>query len=294
MIPLPQSLSSESDDDTHMILERDALRAFNNKDEASFIDVLSKTTSLEMRDKGVMQAASVGWVEAVDKLLIRSPSSPKSPYFKVQRKRGRSSHSRSSIQAALLQAIKDKRYEIFMMLLPVTGADFCHNSFDNPLSYALRYCTEVHELKQFLRIILAKITSRTTPRDISHHLADLCRTGDTELIPEFFNKLFPKCEGKDELMRVERALRSAIHDGRDEVMECLIEQLNKFFPGYNNPTNLYSAVEARKLSILRYLVQHHHNSYTLKQYGEHDARMLNDFLKKANAQELYDQISRTN
>ena len=76
MIPLPQSLSnetsfSESDDDTHMILERDALRAFNNKDEASFIDILSKTPSLEMRDKGVMQAASVGWVEAVEQLLIR-------------------------------------------------------------------------------------------------------------------------------------------------------------------------------------------------------------------------------
>ena len=64
---------SEAEKRANLVLERDALRAFKNKDEASFIEILSKTTSVEMRDKGVMLGTSAGWIEAVDKLLIRHP-----------------------------------------------------------------------------------------------------------------------------------------------------------------------------------------------------------------------------
>ena len=66
---------SEAEKRADLVLERDALRAFENKDEASFIKILSKTECVKIRDKGVIIATSVGWIEAVDKLLIRHPSS---------------------------------------------------------------------------------------------------------------------------------------------------------------------------------------------------------------------------
>ena len=93
-------------------------------------------------------------------------------------------------------------------------------------------------------------------------------------------------------MGLKVALTKSIRKGRREMVECLIEQLEKFIPYYNNQINLYVAVEAEKLPILKYLTKHHHSSYTIEDYGVENARVLQEFLQKSNLPELYRQIIR--
>ena len=321
--PSPQSTSKESPsnkpggkhtatterepvEDNLLALEQDALNAFKNNDEASFTNILSKTSSLLVRDKGVMLATQKGWTQAVRSLLITNPPSSEYPrgvgrndilmhyYFTqlVPEKVPGSCDPRWLIQKALLESIKLKHYDILKMLLPVVGVDFVDNNFEDPFSYAFRYCTEIHELKQFLRLLISKISPRTPPEIIARYLIDLSYTKDTELMPVLFKKLFLK--HKDDLIGPEVALKNSIHEGESKMVKCLIEQLEKFLPNYNNQINLYVAVEAEKLSILQYLIQHHHNSYALKEYGVQNARVLADFLQKANAKELYGKIISSN
>lgn len=295
----------ESESHALMGLEQEALKAFKRNDEASFTDILSRTTSLLVRDKGVMLATPAGWTQAVDRLLIRNHSTTKYPYFEgiddvlmghyfryvVPETIPGLPNPRWLIQKALLQAIKHKRYEIFMMLLPVVGVSFVDNRIDGPFSYTFNYCTEARDMRRFLRPILAAMSPRTSPTVISRYLIDLSRTGNTELIPEFFDKLFPKY--KSELRGAEVALKTSICGGRNEMVKCLVQQLERFFPGYNNSTNLYTAVEAENLPIIRYLVQNYHNSYTLEEYGIQGAVMLEYFLQKVNAPELYGIVIRS-
>lgn len=299
------AVQPESESHALMELEKEALEAFKNNDEASFTDILSRTPSLLGRDKGVMLATSAGWTQAVDKLLIRNHSTTKYPYFEgindvlmcyyfnyvVPETVPGLPSPRWLIQKALLQAIKHKRYEIFMMLLPVVGVNFVDNSIDGPFTYAYDYCIEAPDLTRFLRPILAAMSPRTSPMIISRYLIDLSYTGHTEMIPEFFDKLFPRY--MSESRKAEVALKNSICNGKDEMMKCLFEQLERFFPGYNNAANLYLAVEAKNLSIIRYLVQNHHHSYSLDEYGLQGAVMLEHFLKKVNALELYDIIIRS-
>ena len=333
-----ESLSSESEDyhtinkyeseeRANLVLERDALRAFKNKDEASFTKILSKTECVKNRDKGVILATSAGWIEAVDKLLIRKPSSwvynndlrygsdvLVGYYFEnvVQKGASESFDKRWMIRKALIQTIKHKRYDIFTLLLTAVDVDFCddiqdsynyqsywhtgrhqkHENQDNPLYHIFEYCTETHEIRQFLRPLLEKINSKTPYRLLLDSLGHLSRSGDTEMISEIFSKALPRLE--NETYNLESILRDAIKDGMDEVVKCAIEHLDKFFPGYNNPENILLAVISKRLSIIQWLVQNRHNSYTLKEYGDYDAKELKNFLKKANAQELYDQIIRSN
>jgi hypothetical protein len=295
----------ESERRANLILERDALRAFKSNDEASFIAILSKTTCVRMRDKGVIMATSAGWIEAVDKLLIRNPSFSyrgdfgfrndvlMKYYFEcvVQKKASESFDERWMIRKALIQAIKHKRYEIFMLLLTVTDVDFCDDNLDNPLSHIFEYCPQVNELRQFLRPLLEKISSKTPfhlVRDVVRHIF---RTEDTEMISEFFNNQFPKLHNIAYV--VQWLLKDAIENGIVEMAKCMLDHMDKFSPGYNSPSNIHTAVCSKKLSIVQCLVQNRHNSYTLEQYGEYAARMLKDFLAKANAPELYDQIIRS-
>ena len=285
-------------------LERDALNAFKDKDETSFINVLSKTSSLLVRDKGVMLATQMGWTQAVKSLLITNPPSSSYPryigrtdvlmhyYFThlVPEKVPGSFDPRWLIQKALLESIKLKHYDIFKMLLPVVGVDFIDSSCETPFSCAFRYCTEIHELKLFLKSLFSKISPRTPSEVIARNLIKLSYTKDTELIPVLFKKLSPRCE-KD-LTGPEVALKQSIHEGENEMVRCLVEQLEKFIPNYNNQFNLYVAVEAEKLPIIQYLTEHHHNSYALKDYGVQNARVLQNFLQKVNLPELYSQIIR--
>lgn len=150
------------------------------------------------------------------------------------------------------------------------------------------YCKEVQELKQFLRPLIAKIGPQTSPQRISRCLIDVSYTGDTELIPILLKKLSPNSE--DGLFGLKVALSSSIQDGAEKMVKCLIKFLEKVVPDYNSPVNLYTVVELEKLSIVKYLAQHHHNSYTLEEYGTNHARMLESFLKRTNAQEMYDKI----
>ena len=294
----------ESVESDLLALEQDALNAFKDKDETSFIDILSKTSSLLVRDKGVMLATQMGWTQAVKSLLITNPPSSSYPYdiarndvlmhyyftHLVPEKVPGSCDPRWLIQKALLESIKLKHYDIFKMLLPVVGVDFSDNSCETPFSYAFRYCTEIHELKSFLKLLFSKISPRTPTEVIDRNLIKLSNTGDTELIPVLFKKLFPECE--NDLTGPEVALKQSIRKGRNEMVECLIEQLEKFIPDYNNQFNLYVAVEAEKLPIIQYLTKHHHNSYALKNYGVQNARVLQSFLQKVNLPELYYQIIR--
>ena len=78
--PSRQTFLADSDESTHdseeksmecglLQLELEALNAFKNNDERAFIDTLSKTSSLHVRDKGVLLATEAGWTLAVQSLL---------------------------------------------------------------------------------------------------------------------------------------------------------------------------------------------------------------------------------
>lgn len=294
--------TSPVDRDDLLKLEQDALNAFTRKDEKSFTNILMKSSLLFVRDKGVMLATFAGWTQAVKQLLITNPSSSEymegtirtdlllNYYFThlVPEKIPGSCDPRWLVQKALLQSIKHKLYDIFTMLLPVVGVDFVDNSCHYPFDYAFRYCTGVNELKQFLRPLFAKIGPRTPFGVFAQNLIDLSYTGDTELIPILFKKFSQKV--KNNLTGPQVALKQSIRKGRDEMVRCLIEQLEKFVPYYNNQINLHIAVEAQKLSILQYLIHHHHNSYALREYGAENAKALENFLKKAKSPELYHQV----
>ena len=160
-----------------------------------------------------------------------------------RKKHPRSFDKRWMIRKALLQAIKHKRHEIFMLLLTVIDVDFCDKENDNPLSHIFEYCTEIHEIRQFLRPLLEKIGLKPPSYPLRDFVKHLSRTGDTELISELFDNLLPKYKYK--LHDLEWLLDDAIENGMDEVAKCMIEHMDKFFPGYNNPDNLHAAVIQR-------------------------------------------------
>ena len=129
-----------------LALEQGALVAFKNNDEDSFINILSKTSSLLVRDKGVMLATQAGWTKAVKSLLITDPPSSDYPrdighndvlmhyYFTqlVPEKVPGSLNLRWLIQKALFESIKYTHFDIFKVLLPVVGVDFIDDCWTPP------------------------------------------------------------------------------------------------------------------------------------------------------------------